>query len=297
MKRFCILLLFTLTLFAFAEEKKLDWDKAKELREGVKLIRLELTEPRLMKVSIMRLDLTLPGLKITGTERDADWGKEMPDCPGQIIRTKRERTADFMRRARKSKNEGGRGLEMIVASNASPWTPWQKPFTHVYGNPVGLTIVDGVIVGDNGGANPIFVVWKNGDIDIVESVPKEQYEKIWLAVTGFGICMKDGEERPDGGYEVPLMPRMVFGLSKKRHWLYLMTIDGRQKDWSLGATGTDIKRLMKQAGAWDVIDMDGGGSATLCWWDKSKNAPVVVNRHSSGGYTRPCGMNIGFYLK
>ncbi len=296
MKRFYFFLLLSLTLFA--EEGKLDWNGAKELRKGLKLIRLELTEPRLMKVSIIRLDLTLPGLHITGTERDADWGKEMPDCPGQIIRTKRERTADFMRRMRKSRNEGGRGLEMIVAANASPWVPWQKPFTHIYGDPVGLTIVDGVVVGDNNnGQNAIFVVWKNGKLDIMERVPKEQYEKILLAVSGFGICMKDGEERPDGPYEVPLMPRMVYGLSKKRHWLYLMTIDGRQKDWSLGATGADIKRIMKQAGAWDVIDMDGGGSATLCWWEKSKNAPVVVNRQSSGGYTRPTGMNIGFYIR
>ncbi len=122
MKRFCFFLLVALTLFA--EEGKLDWDSAKELRKGLKLIQLELTEPRLMKVSIIRLDLTLPGLKITGTERDADWGKEMPDRPGEIIRTKRERTADFMRRTRKSKNEGGRGLDMIVAANASPGLPW-----------------------------------------------------------------------------------------------------------------------------------------------------------------------------
>ena len=60
---------------------------------------------------------------------------------------------------------------------------------------------------------------------------------------------------------------------------------------------SDIKRLMKLAGAWDVIDMDGGGSATLCWWDETKNTPVVVNRHSANGYTRPTGMNIGIYLK
>ena len=289
MKRFCLLLVFTLSLLG--AEEKINWEKATEVRPGLRLVKLELTEPRLMKVSILRVDLTLPGLTFTGTGRDDAWGQEMPDCPGQIIRTKRERTTDFLRKARK------RGLEMIVAANASPWLPWQAPFTHIYGNPLGLTIADGVIVGDNEGTNALFVVWKNGQIDITESVAKEQYDQIWLAVSGFGICLKDGQERPDGGYEAALMPRMVFGLSQKRHWLYLMTIDGRQKEWSLGATGADIKRLMKLAGAWDVIDMDGGGSATLCWWDETKNTPVVVNRHSANGYTRSTGMNIGIYLK
>jgi len=286
-----------LASFVFcADEKMLDWSKAQKIRKGVRLVHLELTEPRLMKVDIMRIDLSMQGLKVTSTQRDEDWGKPMPDCPKHPIRTRRQRTVDFMKDARKPAKDGGRGLEMIVAANSSPWQPWEAPYTHKYADPVGLAITDGVVVADNANGPPaVFVVWKNGDIDIVESIPKEQYGKVWLAANGFGICLKDGKDCPDGGYEAPLMPRIVFGLSKDRHWMFIMTIDGRQKDWSLGANGTDIKRLMRQAGAWDAIDMDGGGSATLCWWDDEKG-PVVVNRHTANGYTRPTGLNLGFYL-
>ncbi|HCH87127.1 MAG TPA: hypothetical protein DFL85_16665, partial [Lentisphaeria bacterium] len=50
-------------------------------------------------------------------------------------------------------------------------------------------------------------------------------------------------------------------------------------------------------GAADAINMDGGGSATLCYWDEKTKTPVTVNRQTESGYQRPVGSNIGIYLK
>ena len=96
---------------------------------------------RPMKIVVMRVNLKLEGLTFTGTGRDKDWGEKMPDYPkdnqNSIIRTLRVRTADFMKDTRKPVEEGGRGLDMIVACNSAPWAPWEKPF-NISGNSHGL---------------------------------------------------------------------------------------------------------------------------------------------------------------
>lgn len=274
-----------------------DWSKAEEVQTGVLYLRFEETEPRLMKVNLMRVDLRTPGLFFTATGRDKDWGKPMPDYPKALIRTKRIRTRDFMTERRKPVGEGGAGQNLIVAANAAPWWPWEKPWNHQYGHPAGLGISEGEVVCDTRPHNAVFVVYKDGTIDIVSEVPEADYAKVWIAVSGFAVIMRDGEVLDGGGYEKPLMPRIAYGLSKDRDYLYIVTVDGRQKNWSLGATGRETAQWLLDAGAYDAINMDGGGSATLCYWDEAAGKPRTVNRQTEGGYERPVGSNIGIGIK
>ena len=95
MRKSWLFLPVLLCAFTLAAEK-IDWEQVPELRPGVRLLKLEREEPRLMKINLMRIDLKLPGLEFTGSARDADWGKPMPDYPQKPIRTKRIRTRDFM---------------------------------------------------------------------------------------------------------------------------------------------------------------------------------------------------------
>ena len=296
MRKSWLFLPVLLCAFTLAAEK-IDWEQVPELRPGVRLLELEREEPRLMKINLMRIDLKLPGLEFTGSARDADWGKPMPDYPQKPIRTKRIRTRDFMLNARKPVNEGGLGLDMIVAANSAPWLPWEKPFTHKYAHPAGLGILNGEVICDTRPHNAVFVVYENGKVDIVSSVPEEDYRKIRVAASGFAIIMRDGEILPGGNYEKKKMPRIAYGLSKDRHYLYIITIDGRQKKWSMGATGPETAAFLQDAGAYDAINMDGGGSATLCYWDEKKGEPVTVNRHDKSGYQRPVGSNLGIWLR
>ncbi len=277
---------------------EIDWNKAQDVQTGAKLLKLETDQPRLMKISLMRIDLATPGLEFTGTGRDSDWGKPMPDYEKKVaICTKRIRTGDFMLNCRAPEKEGGRGLDMIVAANSAPWWPWTPPYTHQYAHPAGLGILNGEVICDTRPHKAVFVVYENGKVDIVTEVPETDYKKIRLAASGFAIILCDGELLEGGGYEKALNPRCAYGLSKDRRYLYLLTIDGRQKDWSLGATGLETAGILKDAGACDAINMDGGGSTTLCYWDAKTQKPVVVNRHTVDGYQRPVGSNIGIYLK
>ncbi|MBQ6352651.1 MAG: phosphodiester glycosidase family protein [Lentisphaeria bacterium] len=270
---------------------KIDWDSARSPAPGIRWVQLKRRHPRLMRIAIMRIDLTTPGLRIVTTGRDAEWGKPMPDHAKFTIATRRITTAEFMRRARTS------GVDMVAAFNAAPWLPWEKPFTHKYGHPLGINISNGRIVSDSHPELPALVVWKNGKVEILETVDRKRLHRIRDAVSGFGLIAKNGRLLPDSGYARGLMPRLAYGLSGDRRYLYVIAIDGRQPKWSLGATGSEAWRLLLDAGARDAINMDGGGSATLCYWDKRKKQPTVLNRHTAGGYLRPVASNVGVVIE
>jgi hypothetical protein len=72
-------------------------------------------------------------------------------------------------------------------------------------------------------------------------------------------------------------PRTGMGLSADRRTLYVVVVDGRQDD-SVGAGLDDLANLMRDLGAHDAINLDGGGSSTLYVRDEGG----VANRPSSG---------------
>ena len=279
---------------AAAWSDPIDWEGAAAPVTGGRLVHLERTEPRLIKADVMRIDLKTPGLRFTGTHRAANWGEPMPDYTNKVmtIRTKRERTEDFMM------SERAKGRDVIIAFNSAPWGPWVPPYNHAYGDPHCLNISEGVIISDHHkNQNHLFVAWNDGRCEITENIPSERYADVQVAHSGFDILMKDGKKLDQvGQYSKILNPRMVFGLSADGRYLFVMTIDGRQPGWSLGADMDDICSLMSDAGASDVVNMDGGGSSTLVYWDGEK--PVMVNRHDEKkANRRKNGTNIAIYLE
>src|SRR5438552_1559301 len=91
-------------------------------------------------------------------------------------------------------------------------------------------------------------------------------------------------------------PRTAFGVSQDQRYLYMMTIDGRQPtsgggscgagQYSNGALDAETAMWLLQFGAWNAINMDGGGSTAMYMADCAGN-PVALN-HSSliGGIGR-----------
>lgn len=295
-----LLFLLSFAITAGSVLAEIDWDSASSVQTGIKLVKLEWEKPRLMKICVMRVDLTTPGLGVTATERSPEWGKPMPDYTNSVLSicTRREKTASFMTRLRHA-----RKLNMIAAVNAAPWIPWCSPWNHKYANPTGVQISDGIVISENWrDYMPMLVFYKtpssNGGTKakIITSLTKEEVKDVDVASTGFAILMKNGKIVDAGAYEKELHPRTAIGLSKDERFLYIVTVDGRQKDWSLGANGADLCAIMYEAGAYNAINMDGGGSTTLCYWSKDENKPVVTSRHA-GNAQRTVAFNIGFYIE
>ncbi len=57
-------------------------------------------------------------------------------------------------------------------------------------------------------------------------------------------------------------PRTALGLSEDRHTLYLMVVDGRSSV-SIGMTCAEEAALLRELGAYDALNLDGGGSSTM----------------------------------
>ena len=287
MKRIVSIALFLVVFLSHGVEP-LDWSKAVKVQKGVEHLRIEETNPRLMKISILRVDLTTPGLDFTATGRDEHWGKEMPDWKGGIIRTKRQRTRDFMKEAR------AKGMNMIVAVNAAPWSPWKRPFNHKYADPSGINILNGEVISENRGRLPAFVIYNDGSPAIVPQIFVEDYPKIKVAVTGFSIVAKNGVSTFK---DKSLAPRTAYGISADKRYLYILGVDGRQPGWSMGMTCQEAGLWLLAAGASDAINMDGGGSTTLIYWNEKDNSMVSLCRHNLARYERVVGSNFGIFLK
>ena len=276
----------------------LDWDTAPSIGRGMKYIHLTLDEPRRMENYLVRVDLRTPGLHVTSTGRASNWGAVMTDYTNEVyvIDTLRVRTRDFMEEYRTH------GTNMVLALNTSPWGPWRPPFTHKHGRFASLVVSDGQIVSHARRRNGMLVILTNNVAMITNRLPNSLIPSVAIAHPGhgFGIIMQGGKSlvAPRQPNQKPsLAPRTAFGLSADGRWLYGVVVDGRQPGYSEGADGDDLVRIMKAAGAADAINMDGGGSSTLAWWNDVTESVFIPNRHNAWYRSyRPVAMNLGFYF-
>ena len=111
-----------------------------------------------------------------------------------------------------------------------------------------------------------------------------------LVIAGKNVASKTSRE---------LDPRTAFGLSEDRRYLYLVGIDGRQPGYSNGASDYETAGWLLVFGAYDGINLDGGGSTTLVIQD-STGVPIRLNESSAvadSGRERTVGSHFGVFAK
>ena len=211
---------------------------------GILHAQLALQEPRLLKINAVRIDLVRPEIQFHTTPRDADWGQAMPDSPEHVIRTKRQRTRDYISQARLPKEQGGYGLNMVLAINAAPWSPWTRPFTHTYADRLGLAVSDGVLVCP-GNARPSLLIYRDRRIELGILPSDTDVQNLQVAVSGFAFVLREGKVSGDS----TLHPRTGYGISKDRKYLILLTMTDARKLEPRG--GSRKSRVAEHFGAWD----------------------------------------------
>ena len=266
------------------------WEHPVELRRGVMMRAFATSKPRLMKAYVVTIDLSTPGIGFAATERAEHWGERMADVTNRtcLVETKRETTADFMRRRRTI------GERVEVAVNTAPWSPFPAPPGNDFADPRGWCIANGTEVSQPAGGEGVFIVRKNGSAEIIAAPkPPADTEGIAFAISGFGLIMTNGAKVVSGYYNPSgLHPRTAFGLTADRKTLVLLVVDGRQPGYSDGADMDDLCEIMSRYGVTDAINMDGGGSSSLVVFDRSRDRPVMLNRHRAGK-TRANAVNFG----
>jgi exopolysaccharide biosynthesis protein len=89
-------------------------------------------------------------------------------------------------------------------------------------------------------------------------------------------------------------PRTAVGLDAARKIVWLVVVDGRQPTLSQGASLAELAGVLRDLGAVDAINLDGGGSATLVVADHGR--PRILNSpiHTGvPGRERPSANHLG----
>jgi hypothetical protein len=98
-------------------------------------------------------------------------------------------------------------------------------------------------------------------------------------IGGAGLLVRDGEPVADwvvedmrAGFETERHPRTIIG-SDADGEIWLVTVDGRQPDLSLGMSFAELQRLAERLQLTNALNLDGGGSTTMVVRGTVVNSP------------------------
>jgi hypothetical protein len=247
------------------------------------------TEPRRQKVNVLRIDLRDPDIEFLATP-----------CNGDLpLETSSETTSEFLVRQR-----------LQVAINANFFSPCCAPG---YKDLRGLAISRGRLVSPpeaSGRGVYALVITRNNVAAIVSTQHEIDFAAYWTAVAGSDRLVAGGKpaEFPDDPFYSTAHPRTAIGITRDGNHLLMMTIDGRQEA-SVGASMVETAEWLLRFGAYEGLNLDGGGSTTMVRAENGR--AVVLNRPSGsparsgqtpkrggpGGAERSNGNNLGVYAK
>ncbi len=152
-------------------------------------------------------------------------------------------------------------------------------------DPADWTRIDGPVVGNGtrwGGPDHDYVgqiAFGLNRAEIVHhAVVREPEPWMTQLVSGHPSVVIAGELPDNSGDTTlcPRNPRTAVGLSRDRRTLYVAVVDGRAAGRA-GMTCNELGVFLRDLGAWDALNLDGGGSAVF--WMQGAG---VVNRPSDG---------------
>jgi len=163
---------------------------------------------------------------------------------------------------------------------------------------------------------PVDIVGLAVEQGIVRSAPQPQYIAFWVdylgkphignpasadgvrdGCAGFGWLVRNGRIAAAG---TDIHPRTALGLDAAGQVMWLVVVDGRQRNYSEGMSTPELARYMRSLGCWNAVNLDGGGSSIMMVADR-EGVPEVVNRPSTrvGGFSihRPVPVIVGIRTK
>lgn len=247
------------------------------------------TYPNLNVIHAIRVDLQDPDIQLFTSPRIANYQVNARETEGHTV-------SDFLRLNK-----------LQLAINANLFDP--QDYYLPAGTPMdifGLSICRGDVVSpqENSSHSASVMFTSNNVAEIVyTNWPARNNNGTYTAVSGDYCVLVKGVNvgysyRNSGGIH-DTNPRTGLGLSQDRRYLYLITIDGRQPGYSVGAFDFETAAWLQLVGAYDGVDLDGGGSTTLVM-QNSTGAAVRLNKPSAvadSGKERTVGSHLGIYAK
>jgi exopolysaccharide biosynthesis protein len=250
---------------------------------------------RLQVANCLKVDLHDPDVQLFVTPRITNYLANARETPSASITT-------FVRRY---------GVQVATCANFYNASNGESDpmMEGIPCNVLGLLVSNGEVVSaadNNKVASLLFTTNKVPSFQFNNQSPGTNTTGIFTAVTGYYPVLSNGvnvgawASNTFQDLEVhTLNPRTIFGVSQDKRYFYMITIDGRQAH-SEGALDIHSAIWAQAFGAWEAINMDGGGSAAMYMADCGGN-PIALNRSSylalGRGRERYIGSHLGVYAK
>ncbi|MBX3062096.1 MAG: phosphodiester glycosidase family protein [Anaerolineae bacterium] len=277
-----IVLLSAGAIYIWFNNRPLPESGEQKLFPGITYIREVRREPQALIVDVVKIDLRTPGLRFLVTP-----GVEDPQNQLQA-RT----TSQFMEEF---------GAQVAINGDFFwPWiarTPWMY-YPHVgdWVKTIGFASSDGSIYNAGAGYNyETLFISRDNQASFVAPVGD-----VYNAISGDKFCLYNGVVPVDeftSDYHLEQQPRSIIGLSEDGNTLILMVIDGRQPNYSEGATLQEAGEIALEYGAYTALNLDGGGSSTLVTQDEYGRTKILnspIDGHIPGR-ERPVANHLGVF--
>src|SRR5438270_2652510 len=241
------------------------------------------TTPRQQAVEALRIDLLDPDVRFFTTPRNTNGTSE----------TLGQNTSLFLKTY---------GLQAAI--NANFYDPCCSSPPNSPMNVVGLSVCTGVVVSAQesltDSAN-LLITRSNTATIVANNFPARGTNGIYTAVSGHYVVLANGANL---GFTTPeantANPRTAVGISQDGRYLIMMVIDGRQSGWSDGAVDSETADWLIRFGAFNGVNLDGGGSSALVKADDCDGSAIQLNRPIDAGVPgqeRVIANNFGVYAK
>jgi len=138
---------------------------------------------------------------------------------------------------------------------------------------------DGYVMAVRNNLLDSFTVGDNVDL-VLDTVP--DVDGIKFAIGGGSIILKEGELSLTNINSKGNEPRTGIGVNKDQTELILVTIDGRDASFK-GVSQEMFGAILRDLGAYNALNLDGGGSTTMAIKPVDQEKATVVNKPSDGG--------------
>jgi exopolysaccharide biosynthesis protein len=159
--------------------------------------------------------------------------------------------------------------------------------THMVTGEPALTIPENgfIVVTRKEGARKLRSLFTIGDRVRMDITTTPDWKKLKMSVSGSAILVENGVIPEKFSFEASDIkaksPKTALGISKDGKTLYFVTVDGRQTA-SIGLTLKEMAQFMQSIGAYNAINMDGGGSTTMVARPLGETGVKVMNNPSDG---------------
>ncbi|MBD2042711.1 phosphodiester glycosidase family protein [Microcoleus sp. FACHB-672] len=259
------------------------------LFQGITYKRQARNTPRPYMLHIVSIDLTASGIGVLVTPGNSQAGDNTLDASKEIqARTTSEFVSEF---------------KLQLAINAGYFfpfrehTPWDfYPRSGERVNVVGQAIANGSTYSGVQSGRPVLCFNSGNRAQIFDSgqCPTETVH----AVAGSHIVLKRGvlSLSPESSRQDKPYSRVAVAIDRQGQKLWLIVIDGKQPLYSEGVTLGELSEIAQELGAFEALNLDGGGSATLVVANDSGvkvlNAPIHTKVPMR---QRPVANHLGFF--